>query len=120
MSSLRLVVSPLIKDTTNSGSINLITRCAWLGVSKSCHKRPLSGNTRATVIHRTARQTTSAQLLTMDSRNMSSQPAPCGKCVTYDNMNPAIKVMEYAVRGPLVIRASEIEKELEKVSLILG
>jgi len=36
------------------------------------------------------------------------------KCVTYDNMNPAIKIMEYAVRGPLVIRASEIEKELEK------
>lgn len=48
---------------------------------------------------------------------MSSQPAPCGKCVTLDNMNPAIKVMEYAVRGPLVTRASEIEKELQTVSL---
>lgn len=32
-----------------------------------------------------------------------------------DNLNPNIKVMEYAVRGPLVIRAGEIEKELEKV-----
>ena len=30
-------------------------------------------------------------------------------------MNPCVKVMEYAVRGPLVIRASEIEKELEQV-----
>lgn len=28
-------------------------------------------------------------------------------------MNPNIKVMEYAVRGPLVIRAGEIEKELQ-------
>lgn len=39
----------------------------------------------------------------------------CPKCVTLDTMNPAVKVMEYAVRGPLVIRASEIEKELEQV-----
>ncbi|XP_057664641.1 alanine aminotransferase 1 [Diorhabda carinulata] len=31
-----------------------------------------------------------------------------------DNLNPCIKVMEYAVRGPLVTRAGEIEKELEK------
>jgi alanine transaminase len=29
-------------------------------------------------------------------------------------MNPCIKRMEYAVRGPLVIRASEIEKELKE------
>ena len=35
--------------------------------------------------------------------------------LTLDNMNPAIIKMEYAVRGPLVIRATEIEKELEKV-----
>jgi len=34
--------------------------------------------------------------------------------VTIDNMNPCIKRMEYAVRGPLVIRASEIEKELQE------
>ncbi|XP_022919921.1 alanine aminotransferase 1 [Onthophagus taurus] len=34
--------------------------------------------------------------------------------LTIDNMNPQIKVMEYAVRGPLVIRAAELEKELAK------
>ncbi|XP_021957727.1 alanine aminotransferase 2-like isoform X2 [Folsomia candida] len=34
------------------------------------------------------------------------------KTITLDNMNPNIKTMEYAVRGPLVIRATEIEKEL--------
>ena len=33
-----------------------------------------------------------------------------------DNLNPCIIRMEYAVRGPLVIRASEIEKELQNVS----
>lgn len=36
------------------------------------------------------------------------------KTLTLDNMNPNIIKMEYAVRGPLVIRATEIEKELEK------
>jgi len=30
-----------------------------------------------------------------------------------DNMNPCIKKMQYAVRGPLVIRATELEKELQ-------
>jgi len=40
---------------------------------------------------------------------MSSQPV-----LKIDNMNPNIKKMEYAVRGPLVIRATAIEKELEK------
>lgn len=33
-----------------------------------------------------------------------------------ENLNPNIIEMEYAVRGPLVIRAVEIEKELERVS----
>jgi alanine transaminase len=34
--------------------------------------------------------------------------------LTINNINPCIKTMEYAVRGPLVIRATEIEKELEQ------
>lgn len=38
------------------------------------------------------------------------------KCLNVENINPNFVVMEYAVRGPLVIRAGEIEKELEKVS----
>lgn len=38
------------------------------------------------------------------------------KVITLESMNPQIKIMEYAVRGPLVMRATEIEKELEKVS----
>ena len=41
-----------------------------------------------------------------------------GKTLTLDTMNANIKVMEYAVRGPLVIRAGEIETELKKVRKI--
>ncbi|CAH0546430.1 unnamed protein product [Brassicogethes aeneus] len=44
-------------------------------------------------------------------RTMATQAKPT---LTMENLNPNIKVMEYAVRGPLVIRAGEIEKELEK------
>lgn len=35
------------------------------------------------------------------------------KVLTIDSMNPHVKSIEYAVRGPLVIRAGEIEKELQ-------
>ncbi|EFO13943.2 hypothetical protein LOAG_14583 [Loa loa] len=34
--------------------------------------------------------------------------------LTLENLNPNIIAMEYAVRGPLVIRAMAIEKELNK------
>uniref|UniRef100_A0A2A4JKB6 Cation-transporting ATPase n=1 Tax=Heliothis virescens TaxID=7102 RepID=A0A2A4JKB6_HELVI len=47
---------------------------------------------------------------------------PCGgrrgggskKAITMQNLNPNIIKLEYAVRGPLVIRAMELEKELAK------
>lgn len=38
------------------------------------------------------------------------------KVLNVDNLNPNVLKLEYAVRGPLVIRAAEIEKELQKVS----
>ncbi|KAK6186155.1 hypothetical protein SNE40_008250 [Patella caerulea] len=37
-----------------------------------------------------------------------------GKVLSVENMNPFVKNMEYAVRGPIVIRAGEIEQELSK------
>lgn len=37
------------------------------------------------------------------------------KVLSVDNMNPFVKNMEYAVRGPIVIQAGEIEEELKKV-----
>ena len=42
------------------------------------------------------------------------------KVLTMDTMNPHIKVMEYAVRGPIVARATELEKELEQARFILS
>ncbi|MBN3285728.1 ALAT2 aminotransferase, partial [Polyodon spathula] len=37
-----------------------------------------------------------------------------GKVLTVDTMNPAVKKVEYAVRGPIVTRAVELEKELKQ------
>jgi len=51
---------------------------------------------------------TSARNLSTSSSNMAAAAT-----VTLDNMNPCIKKMEYAVRGPLVIRATAIEKEIQ-------
>lgn len=38
-----------------------------------------------------------------------------GKVLTLDSMNPNVKRVEYAVRGPIVQRAMQIEKELREV-----
>ncbi|XP_051944247.1 alanine aminotransferase 2-like isoform X2 [Hippocampus zosterae] len=39
---------------------------------------------------------------------------PRGKVLTIDTMNPTVKMVEYAVRGPIVQRAVELEKELSE------
>lgn len=37
------------------------------------------------------------------------------RVLTLDTMNPNVKRVEYAVRGPIVQRAVQIEKELKEV-----
>lgn len=37
------------------------------------------------------------------------------KVLTLDNMNPSIKNVQYAVRGPIVVRATQLQKELSEV-----
>lgn len=37
------------------------------------------------------------------------------KVLTLDTMNPCIQRVEYAVRGPIVLRALELEQELRQV-----
>lgn len=39
------------------------------------------------------------------------------KVLTLDTMNPTVKKVEYAVRGPIVQRAVELERELSEVSV---
>lgn len=39
------------------------------------------------------------------------------KVLTLDTMNPCVRKVEYAVRGPIVLRALELEQELRQVWL---
>jgi alanine transaminase len=48
------------------------------------------------------------------ARFSTGSPKPSKRTLTLDTMNPNIKVMEYAVRGPVVIRAGELEAELKQ------
>uniref|UniRef100_A0A8C5QE71 Alanine aminotransferase 1 n=1 Tax=Leptobrachium leishanense TaxID=445787 RepID=A0A8C5QE71_9ANUR len=43
-----------------------------------------------------------------------SQNGTTDRILTLDSMNPSIKKVEYAVRGPIVTRAVEMEKELKQ------
>lgn len=59
----------------------------------------------------------SVSLLATHTRCLASHTAKMDqRVITLENMNPLVKKMEYAVRGPLVIRATAIEKELQAVS----
>ena len=49
-------------------------------------------------------------LVSLKNLPSTSSMSSSAVTVTMDNMNPCIKKMEYAVRGPLVIRATAIEK----------
>ena len=53
----------------------------------------------------------------MSTETMDASVKTSGNILTMETLNPNIKAMEYAVRGPIVIRAGEIEKELERVSV---
>jgi len=39
------------------------------------------------------------------------------KFLTINNLSPAVKDVQYAVRGKIVIRAGELEKELKQVNI---
>lgn len=47
----------------------------------------------------------------MSENGMMSRP----KVLTIDTINPTVKKVEYAVRGPIVQRAVELERELSEV-----
>ena len=44
---------------------------------------------------------------------------PHSRVLSLDDINPNLKAMEYAVRGPILKRAGEIEKELLNVGPII-
>lgn len=49
------------------------------------------------------------------ARSISTTAAMAGKLLNMETLNPNIKNVEYAVRGPIVQLASKLEKELSQV-----
>ncbi|GAB1293430.1 Alanine aminotransferase 2 [Apodemus speciosus] len=43
-----------------------------------------------------------------------SERSPRDRILTLESMNPQVKAVEYAVRGPIVLKAGEIEMELQR------
>nr|CAD7425189.1 unnamed protein product [Timema monikensis] len=100
MSSSRLIL-PSVQRVVNSGHVHRSSGWVRKGTEALYNK----DWTTPSIVH--SSRTMSSNL---DSRSHVGR----SKQLCIDNLNPNIKIMEYAVRGPLVIRASEIEKELEK------
>ena len=99
----RLFSNSTSQSKSNSNS-TLITPMSHVSVQNSDLKKKYPHSVNSNVQEKT--------MSTMAAENM--RPT-----ITLDNMNPCVKQMEYAVRGPLVIRATEIEKEIQKVSIIV-
>lgn len=49
-----------------------------------------------------------------NDQNQASRNGLKGKVLTLDTMNPCVRRVEYAVRGPIVQRALELEQELRQ------
>lgn len=45
-----------------------------------------------------------------------SRAVPKDRVLTLESMNPHVRKVEYAVRGPIVARANQLQKELKQVS----
>lgn len=50
-----------------------------------------------------------------NGQSLASRNGLKGKVLTLDTMNPCVRRVEYAVRGPIVHRALELEQELRQV-----
>ena len=95
-----------------------------LSISTSQSKSNKNLSTITPLTHVSVQQTSlskqhqySESLKQIQQKHMSTlSEEKMGPTITIDNMNPCVKKMEYAVRGPLVIRATEIEKEIQNVS----
>lgn len=82
-----------------------LTASAGSGTTRSRVSALLT--TAEAVVHRPAADRTLRRGMAIAS--------PGSKVLTEDNVFINLRKMEYAVRGPLLIRAIEIEKELQKV-----
>lgn len=85
---------------------------------RNCHQSLKIRNFSAlltSTVGNTSQTSIDSEEYSKHNRNLIRTMASAAKTLTLDSMNPNVIKMEYAVRGPLVIRAGEIEKEIKQV-----
>lgn len=75
-----------------------------------CRRNGLYFNIRPSVKNRISKPSK------FNQRNLTHSVMNC-RPLNFDTLNPKVKKVQYAVRGAIVIRATEIEKELSQVKL---
>jgi len=114
MSSVAATAALLVATrTSNNTSSSFFLRSSsrlLSSSSKTSHSSPFNCSAMSPVDQATASKGDQQQ---QQRSNMSTSSAAAEPTINLDNMNPCVKRMEYAVRGPLVIRANEIEKEIQ-------
>uniref|UniRef100_A0A7N6B607 alanine transaminase n=1 Tax=Anabas testudineus TaxID=64144 RepID=A0A7N6B607_ANATE len=87
----------------------------WIGRSGTLKGRSLTSPPLSSSSPARALSSLSATRRGLPKPKMSENGVvPRAKVLTIDTMNPTVKNVEYAVRGPIVARAVELEKELSE------
>ncbi|XP_074957605.1 alanine aminotransferase 2 isoform X3 [Phalacrocorax aristotelis] len=89
------------------GRKDMALRCA---ASLAAGRQPLCPPLSPPARERTVRWSSAAKASAVKITEKASRE----KILTLESMNPQVKAVEYAVRGPIVLKAGEIEKELRK------
>ncbi|XP_064315538.1 alanine aminotransferase 2 isoform X3 [Phalacrocorax carbo] len=89
------------------GRKDMDLRCA---ASLAAGRQPLCPPLSLPARERTVRWSSAAKASAVKITEKASRE----KILTLESMNPQVKAVEYAVRGPIVLKAGEIEKELRK------
>ncbi|NXO54438.1 ALAT2 aminotransferase, partial [Aramus guarauna] len=90
-----------------SGRKDMALRCA---ASLAAGRQPRCPRLQRPAREGTVRWSSAAKASAVKINEKASRE----KILTLESMNPQVKAVEYAVRGPIVLKAGEIEKELRK------
>lgn len=75
-----------------------------------CHIQPIRQKTQGSVENYGLKRFSTAEATVATTENDRIR----GRTLTMETLNPHVKAVEYAVRGPIVIKAGEIEKGLQQ------
>lgn len=122
VAAVRLLMLGSIKSTTRASNRNSV-KCAATLIQQQQNRNfhhQSNNNNKSLIINRALsnsnKMTGGTRIILREGSNCATDKA-C-RVLTEDNVYENLVKMEYAVRGPLLLRATELEKELNKVRFI--